>query len=251
MPDYEWLLERIRQSPKEHLGQISVSRIDSYINGYDDARRFWGLPAVHRRLSWDRFREWQESKFHLCSQNIQSLCILVSEDEQQAFELFFYFNDMALNECKADLIIKDDLVDKNFDPTKAVKVTTLVEFILNPEGIRKRPAMYFGNSLILSGLWAMCNGFLWAEKDLGITDSSDAINFELFQIWLDERYPIAKGQNWDKLFYFNAINSENRALDQFYENSEMFLEGKNSDAPPRWVETAIETILKDQKAKEE
>jgi hypothetical protein len=250
MPDYEWLLERIRQSPKEHLGQISVSRIDNYMMGYDMARKFWGLPDVHRRLSWNKFREWQESKFHLCRQNLESFCLLVCEDEKQAFDLFFEFQDLALEECKSDLIIKEDLEAKNFNPANAQKSSTLVELILNTEGIRKRPAMYFGHNQ-LSGLWAMCSGFLWAEKDLGITDSSDAMNFELFQLWIDERYPIAKGQTWDKLFYFEALHSEKWALEQFYENFEMFLEGKNTNAPPRWVETAIETILKNQREKED
>jgi hypothetical protein len=249
MPDYELLLERIRQSPKEHLGQISVSKIGSYIMGYDFARKFWGLPDVHRRLSWDKFREWQESKFHLCRQNLESLCLLVCEDEKQAFDLFFHFYDMALEECKADLIIKEDVEAGNFDAADAAKSSTLVEFILNPEGLHKRPAMYFGSNKI-SGLWAMCSGFLWAEKDLGITDSSDAVNLELFQIWLDERYPIAKGQTWDKLFYFQALGYDDGALEQFYENFEMFLEGKNSDAPPRWVEIAIENIKKNAQSSE-
>lgn len=36
-------------------------------------------------------------------------------------------------------------------------------------------------------------------------------------------------------------------LERFYENFEMFLEGKKSDSPPKWVEIAIENILKDQK----
>ena len=245
MPDYESLLERIRQSPKDHLGQISVSKINSYIMGYDFARNFWGLSEIHRRLSWDKFREWQESKFHLCSHNIQSFCLLICEDEQQAFDLFFEFHRIALEECKANLVVRKDLEAKNFNPVEAVKSNTLVELILNTEGIRKRPAMYFGSNQI-SGLWAMCSGFLWAEKDLGITDSSDAMNLELFQLWLDERYPIAKGQTWDKLFYFQALGSDNRAFEQFYESFEMFLEGKSSDAPPKWVEIAVENIKKRQ-----
>lgn len=137
MPDYESLLERIRQSPKEHLGQISVSKISSYVMGYDFARKFWGLSDVHRRLSWDKFREWQESKFHLCRQNIQSFCLLICEDEQQAFDLFFEFHDISLTECKADLVIKEDLEVKNFNSDNAVKSGTLIEFILNKEGIRK------------------------------------------------------------------------------------------------------------------
>ncbi len=250
MPDYESLLERIRQSPKEHLGQISVSKIRSYAMGYDFARQFWGLPHVHRRLSWDKFRDWQESKFHLCSQNLESLCLLVSENEEQAFDLFFYFYDMALEECKLDLVIKEDLEAKSFNLSNNTKTSTLTEFILNKEGIRERPAMYFGNDKQISGLWTMCNGFLWAEKDLGITDSSDAMNFELFQVWLDDRFPIAKGQTWDKLFHFQGISSDRMGLERFYENFEMFLEGKNSDSTPKWIETVIENILKDQKGEE-
>ncbi len=246
MSDYESLLERIRQSPKQHLGQTSVSKIRSYTMGYDFARQFWGLPAVHNRLSWDKYREWQESKIHLCRQNLQSFCLLICDDEKQAFDLFFEFQDLALEECRADLVIKEDLEAKNFDPATATKSRTLIDFILDKETIRKRPAMYFGNNQI-SGLWAMCNGFLCAEKDLGITDSSDSMNLELFQLWLDERYPIAKGQTWDKLFYFEALDYDSGAFEQFYENFEMFLEGKNSDAPPRWIETVIENIKKNSK----
>ncbi|NJM53462.1 MAG: hypothetical protein HC846_08775 [Blastocatellia bacterium] len=251
MPDYESLLERIRQSPKEHLGQRPISKISSYIMGYDFARQMWGLSAIHRRLSLDKYREWVDSKIHLCRQNLQSFCLLVCEDEKEAFDLFFEFQDLALEECKADLVIKEDIDAKNFNLSQATKSRTLVDFILDKEGIRKRPAMYFGNNHQLGGLWAMCSGFLWAEKDLGITDSSDAMNMELFQLWLDERYPIAKGQTWDKLFYFEALEGDKWALEQFYENFEMFLEGKNTDAPPRWVEIAIETIKKNQKEKEE
>lgn len=225
------------------MGQISVSKIRSYIMGYGFARKFWGLPDVHNRLSWDKYREWQESKVHLCRQNLERFCLLVGEDENQAFDLFFEFQDLALEECRADLVFKEDSEAENFNASDATKSSTLVDFILNKEGIRKRPAMYFANNQV-SGLWAMCSGFLWAEKDLGVMDSSDAMNLELFQLWLDERYPIAKGQTWDKLFYFQALGYDSGAFEQFYENFEMFLEGKNSDAPPRWVEIAIENIKK-------
>jgi hypothetical protein len=119
----------------------------------------------------------------------------------------------------------------------------LIDFILDKEGIRKRPAMYFGYDQI-SGLWAMCSGFLWAEQDLGIADSSDAMNLEMFQLWIDERYPIGKGQTWNKLFYFEALGSESDALEKFYEDFEIFLEGKEANSPPKWVEVAIENINK-------
>lgn len=250
MPSYESLLERIRESPYEHLGRRSVTEIHSYIMGYDLARQFWGLPNVPYRLSRERYTEWINSKVHLCRQNLKTLCLLLTEDEREAFDLFFEFHDLALEGCKDDLILPGDLESKNFNEANATKSTTLVNFILDEEGIKKRPAMYFGNHRMLIGLWAMCNGFLWAERDLGISDSSDTVNMELFQVWIDERYPVAKGQTWDKVFYFNCIHSESRAMKQFYEEFEMFLEGKNADSPPKWVEIAIENIKKNHKSDE-
>jgi hypothetical protein len=99
--------------------------------------------------------------------------------------------------------------------------------------------MYFGNHRWISSLWAMCNGFLWAERDLGIENSSDAMNMELFQLWLDERYPIAKGRTWDRLFDFLALHSGSWALKEFYEHLEMFLEGDSPDAPSKTIREIV------------
>lgn len=249
MPDYESLLERIRNSPHKHLGRRSVSEINPYISGYDTARISWGLPNVPRRLGFERYRRWVESKVHLCRQNLESFCLLLTEDEREAFDLFFELHDAALDECETDLVLPEDFESRNFTQSSATKSGTLVEFILN-ETMKTKPALYFGNHRWVSGLWALCNGFLWAERDLGVRDSSDAMNLELFQLWIDERYPIAKGQTWDKLFYFNAIHSERWALEQFYENFEMFLAGKDHDAPPKWVELAIENIKKESESEQ-
>jgi hypothetical protein len=242
MPSYESLLERIREFPNEHIGRRSVSEISSYIMGYDDARQFWGLPRVPHRLSHEHYKKWLDSKVHLCRQNLETFCLLLAEDEREAFDLFFEFYDLRMEECRVDLTLPEDSESKDFNQATATKSRTLVDFILDEERIKKRPAMYLGNHRQISRLWAMCSGFLWAERDLGITDSSDAMNFELFQLWLDERYPIAKGQTWDKLFYFEALHSESWAMKQFYENFEMFLAGKEADSPPKWVEIAIENI---------
>ncbi len=249
MIDYESLLDRVRQNPYEHLGRCSVSEIYPYFIGYDIARKNWGLSEIHYQFDRDEFRDWIESKVHLCNKNLQTFCLLMTETEKEAFNLYFEFYDLAIEECKVNLTINKEISDAEFNLNISEKSATLVDFILNEE-FRKRPAMYFGNHRKVSGLWAMCNGFLWAEKDLGIEDSSDAINLEMFQLWIDERYPIAKGKPWDKIFFYNALNSDDRALKEFYDHFEMFLEGKKSDAPPRWVEIAIESIKKNEKLDE-
>lgn len=120
MPDYESLLQRIRQSPYEHLGRRSVSEINPYFIGYEHARNVWGLSELPRQLERDRFKQWQDSKVHLCRQNLQSFCLLLTEDERQAFDLFFELHDSALKECKKDLIVQKDTEAVNFRQSKAI-----------------------------------------------------------------------------------------------------------------------------------
>jgi hypothetical protein len=226
--EYESLLYRIKENPVEHLGRRSVSEMYGYFFGYDLARSYWRQTEIPRRITHERFRKWLDSKVHLCRQNMTSFCLLLTEDEREAFDLYFKFYDAALEECKDDLIICNQK-QRPINSDEILKTSTLIEFIFNAT-FKERPAMYFGNHRWVSSLWAMCNGFIWAEKDMGIENSSDAINIELFQLWLDERYPIAEGKTWDKLFYFLALHSESWALREFYEHFEMFLEGDLPDS---------------------
>ena len=243
---YEHLLNRIRQSPYEHLGRCSVSEIRPYFLGYGLAREFWGLSDISYRLKPEEFKEWLDGKVHLCRQDLQTFCLFLGENEKEAFGLFFEFYDSALAECGIEINLREKPDIQDFDQSEHEKAGTLIKFVLD-ENFRRRPVLYFGNHRQVSGLWALCNGFLWAETDLGIIDSSDAINMELFQLWIEERYPMAKGKPWDKIFYFNTLHSESSAMKQFYEHFEMFLKGKRSDAPPRWVENAVESIKKRKK----
>jgi hypothetical protein len=226
--EYERVLYRIKENPFEHLGRRSVSEIHGYFFGYELARDFWKQPKLCRRIGFEQFREWLKSKVHLCRQGMATFCLLLTEDERQAFDLYFELYDTALEECKNALTICNQ-EQLQIIPDQTKKSQTLVNFLLEPQ-IREKPALYFGNHRWVSGLWAICNGSVWSEKDMGIENSSDAMNLELFQLWLDERYPIGKGQTWDKLFYFLALHSEKWALNEFYEHFEMFLEGDLPDA---------------------
>jgi hypothetical protein len=85
---------------------------------------------VPRRMSFERYKEWVESKVHLCRQNLQSFCLLLTEDEREAFDLFFELHDAALEECKTDLVLQKDLGSVDFRQSSATKSVTLVEFIL-------------------------------------------------------------------------------------------------------------------------
>lgn len=243
--DYETLLFRIKDDPIAHLGRCEVDYISSYFIGYEVARRAWQQTEVPRRLDWEKFRAWQESKVHLCNQNLESFCRLLTDSEETAFNLFFALFETALKENE------NKLVDHKFEIKQIRQYDTekklrLIDFIRDPE-FRKRPAMYFGNNGWLGSFWAMCNGFVWAEKDMGLVNSSDATTLRKFQTWLDERYPIGKGRNWGRLLDFLALHSNQGGFDQFYEEFEMFLAGEPPDASPQWIKEAVESALKNQR----
>lgn len=240
--DYESVLYRIRENPIEHLGRRSVTEIHAYISGYTSARTFWQQTELHHRIPHERYREWLNNKVHLCRQSMSTFCLLLTEDEREAFDLFFELYNAALEECKDDLIICNQ-EQKPINPDEITKTNTLVNFLFEAP-IREKSAMYFGNHRWVSSLWAMCNGFIWSEKDMSIENSSDAMNMELFQLWLDDRYPIAKGRTWDRLFYFNALHSESWALKEFYEHFEMFLEGDSPDALSKTNREILKNVKK-------
>jgi len=241
--EYESVLYRIRENPIEHIGRRSVSEIQSYFVGYEIARNFWQQPELIRRISFERFREWLNSKVHLYRQNMTSLCLLLAEDERQAFDLYFELYDAALEECKEDLTICNQ-IEMPINSYEIEKSKTLINFLFEAP-IKEKPALYFGNHRWINGLWAMCSGFIWAEKDMGIENSSDAMNMELFQLWLDERYPIAKGITWDRLFDFQSLHYESGALKEFYENFEMFLEGDSPDATSKTIKEIVKNAQAD------
>lgn len=237
---YETLLNRLREDPMEHIGYVSVEQIGAYFVGYETALQFYGLPELCRNLSRKRFQAWFDSKAKLERQNMESLCLLLTDDEDKAFELYFELFDSAMEECRDDLVQCPE--PPAIDLTQLNLEKTFLSFI-SADYFQQRPAKYLGGGSQTRRLWAACSGFLWAEKDRGIENSSDAMNLEMFQHWLDERYPFAKGRPWFKLFYFLEIGSNKRALESFYEHLEMFLEGDEPNAPAKWIRETVKNML--------
>ncbi len=229
---YESLFERIRESPLEHIGGYSPQLIFSYFVGYEHGIRHYGKPAPkgfgpHEQRLWS---------LQTPNANPASVSELMTDTDADAFDLFFAFYRRALDNPKE---IQPGTVEyEKIDQT-------LTEFVLG-ESIRKRPAMYFGNEKWLPNLWAFCSGYLWAERDMGITDSADRQTFNGFQAWLDERYPFAKGRNWGKLMSYLGLGSSRQALDKFYDHFETFLEGTPPDGQTKqcreWIQAVLENV---------
>ncbi|MGD9588966.1 MAG: hypothetical protein AB7V11_08680 [Pyrinomonadaceae bacterium] len=238
--DYESILFRIREDPMARLGRIDVHLTASYMVGYESARVAWCQPPLPMRLNVDRLREWQESKVHLCRQNLQGFSRFATDTDEEALQLFFGLYESALNDCKLDLIDQNFFIE-SVDASSVEQTTSLVEMLIEP--IRTRPALYFGNRSWMASQWAFCNGYLEAEADMNIEASSDRKLMSKFQDWVVERYRVPKDRSWAKIYEFQSLDSNQGAFDLFFEDFELFQAGKTVDSPAKWVTEAIQKIL--------
>lgn len=202
--------------------------------------------AVEHLIEREKFRAWQESKVHLCSQNLQSFCRLLTDTEEDGFELFFLLYDSALKDNGIVTPVAPFESEK-VDLESVAKDGSLLAFIRD-DVFKARPAMYFGNDNWIQSLWAMCNGYIQAEADMGISSSDDATKLRAFQSWVDERHPIGKGRTWGQLYAFLALDSDQRALDMMYGDLDMFLSGDSPSTPAKWITEAVANALKEQKS---
>jgi hypothetical protein len=72
-----------------------------------------------------------------------------------------------------------------------------------------------------------------------------------FERWVWERFPFAEGKNWGKLFQFLALDVPANALELFFDNFDLFLEGGSpKDNTRRFqslLDEAVKSVLADQK----
>ena len=213
---WDFLFERIKSDPIEHLGGYSPKLLLPYFSGYEHALAFHSQDGILGGVSPHQIGQWFINNVNGGPQNYASICLLVTDSEEQALELFFEFR---------QLVQKDIANLKPDTPTKTSQPTSFLDMIQNPETLKKRPAMYLGNDQWTRHLWTMWKGYVDAEKDIGIEKSRDTTVFWEFSKWLDERYPFSLGKNWGKLFQFLALDVHANAQENFFDHLELFLSG--------------------------
>lgn len=238
---WEDLLERIREQPLEHLGGYSPTMFPTYFSGYSQALSVHDKPEIDGSYGLYDLNRWFVSNVYAGPQGCASYCRLLTDTDSKALDLFYEFRRIA----KAS-----DWKEENPVESFAADGSITILELIQSEALRKRPAMYFGNGEWLPGLWAMWNGYVWAEKDIGIENSNDSEVFRGFQDWLQERFPFAQGANFGKLFQFLALNIQDKAFENFFDHLELFLDGSPSDAHTKrfqsFLDEAVASALKHQ-----
>ncbi len=91
--------------------------------------------------------------------------------------------------------------------------------------IKKRPSMYLGKPAI-SNLRSCLAGYIFARRELGISQTEQEKKFTEFQGWIQKKFNITSSQSWDKVILFYS-EDERTALERFFELFEEFLSADN------------------------
>ena len=218
---WDSLLERIREKPLEHLGDYSPTLLSVYFSGYSQALAVHGKPEIEGAWGLYDLNRWFVSNAYAGPQGWASYCRLLTDTDEQALDLFFEFRRIA----KAS-----DRKEENPFPRPARGGSITILELIQSEALRKMPAMYFGNGEWLPGLWAMWNGYIWAERDLSVTASRDS---EVF----------AQEANFGKVFQFLALNVQEKALENFFDHLELYIDGGAPNSHTRSFQSFLDEAV--------
>ncbi|NJK51665.1 MAG: hypothetical protein HC936_00835 [Leptolyngbyaceae cyanobacterium SU_3_3] len=84
------LLQDIKARPGMFLGNCSITRLRSFLNGYCSARADLGLPLTEQEKAFNEFQSWIQQRFHIASsQGWDRIILFHATDERAALDLFF------------------------------------------------------------------------------------------------------------------------------------------------------------------
>lgn len=244
---HEFLFERIKDNPVEHLGGYSPKLLSSYFMGYGDALRFHGRPRVSGRLGPREFLDWFRDNLYGGREGFGAFCLLLTDSEEKALELFFEFRALRLKQLDDN---PSDAEASDLNDDSDLGRLSMTSLTLH-ETMRTKTVLYFGNDSWLRGMWAMWSGYIWAEKDIGIENSQDTQNFYNFPSWLNSRYKFTTSPNWGKVMEFLGMGVKENAREQFYDHFELFLEGAAPDGQTNRMTEWIAACLADVKERQE
>ncbi|BDA68919.1 hypothetical protein RIVM261_016740 [Rivularia sp. IAM M-261] len=84
------MIQRIKQRPGMFLGQSSITRLRSFLDGYTASRQDLGLSVTEEEIKFSQFQSWVQERFKITSSHgWDSIILFYSADEKDALNNFF------------------------------------------------------------------------------------------------------------------------------------------------------------------
>lgn len=220
------ILRRCCEAPEAHLAELTFAQFQAYELGY----RFGGLEMED--FDEDVFMRAVKEDYGVQDSwpfNVATTGFLVAvEGDQLALARYLSY--------------RERFAKRTDGKRRHTTRHDLLEMLSDREGIRKRPAMYFGNDPSASHIWSMMSGFRWAEIDECGEQGQASAFLTQFQSWIEERFPFSKGIPWHRTLFFVSLGSSSRSLGTFFDCFDLFRSGEASDSPSRAARIMMESI---------
>jgi hypothetical protein len=210
------LMKKIRENPHSYLGEVSVYRLRSFLEGYVTACAERGLAGQTEDLDYNKFDEWFRHKFGVTERSFISckdLIHLLSVNDADAFENFLKLVDEFCAEHGASAL--------NKGAHGGMPQQSLSELL---KEIKERPAMHLGIAS-LSLLAEFLRGYQYARKECELPPSPGERDLEGFQSWLPSRLNVNAKCSWDRVI-LAFCRDERDALKLFFDLYHEFVAGK-------------------------
>lgn len=209
------LMKKIKQDPYTYLGEISIYRLKSFMDGYVEAISKFKRDDKLEDLDYMKFNDWIFRKFNISNQNLSWISVinLEASNDLEAFEKIF----LLLDEFSTKY---GKLSFTTIDANKFT-ISDLSELLLD---IKKRPALFLGIAS-LSLLYVFLSGYKYARKEFNLPISSEEQHLEGFQNWLPLRLNINTTCSWDRVI-ITFCRDEKKALELFFEFYSEYLKEK-------------------------
>lgn len=222
MIDILSLMERIRESPHSYLGEVSIYRFRSFLDGYLTAAAELGLADQIKDLNYNKFDEWFRQRFDVKVRSFVSckdLIHLLSVNDAEGLRNFFELVDDFCAEHGSSALSWGAQVGM---PQQGLRM-----FL---QEIRERPAMYLGIAS-LSLLAEFLRGYKYAREEFQAPPSSEEQDLEGFQSWLPSRLNVTVKCSWDRVI-LAFYRDEKEALRLFFDLYDEFVvrqEGRDNE----------------------
>jgi hypothetical protein len=88
------ILAGIQKRPEMYLGNCSISRLRSYLDGYCGSRTDFGLPMTRQEEEFAGFQDWIQARYKITSAHgWDQIILFYSCDEKDALDRFFQLLD--------------------------------------------------------------------------------------------------------------------------------------------------------------
>lgn len=206
------IIKNLREYPEQHVAELDVESIHSYINGVR-----WAMQCCNHAVERDIWRGWEEFINKVESRKIRRKYFQVIFSEHPSDSQAYF----ALLEEAASHLGDEEA------PQALLGSSCTCDLPADFVYIQERPMMYFSN-INIRLLYASINGFEAGRSLFGAITRPPVID-AAFKKWISRRYEVQQTLPWYRAIEYGAYLHNQVAYDLFFKDYGAYHAGESPE----------------------